>query len=635
MKYGFIKVAAGTPDIRVADCEYNAGRIIAVMREADAHGVKLLVLPELCITAYTCGDLFLHQPLLRGALSALATLLKESASNDMITIVGLPIALNGMLYNCAAVMQSGKLLGLVPKTHLPNYSEFYEKRHFTTAPAEAFQITLLGQQVPFGSKLIFKHRTMAGFSFAVEICEDLWVPRPPSISHAVAGAVIIANISASDETISKDEFRRELVTSQCARLVCGYIYSDAGEGESTTDMVFSGHNLIAENGVLLSESAPFSGKMAVSEIDVSKLVSERRRLHFEFDDSGYTGVNFDMDLSPAALTRDIPMLPFVPSDPAKREARCERIFNIQAAGLKTRLAASGVKTLVVGVSGGLDSCLALLVCVRAMDLLARERKQVIAVTMPCFGTTQRTKSNAELLCEQLHVTLRCIDITKAVKQHFEDIGHPEEQFDVTFENAQARERTQVLMDIANQTNGLVVGTGDLSELALGWATYNGDHMSMYGVNASIPKTLIRYMVEYAAGTYEGKLKNALLDILGTPVSPELLPPKDGQIAQKTESIVGPYELHDFFLYHTARFGFEPAKVLYLAEHAFKGVYERAVILKWLRTFYTRFFTHQFKRSCMPDGPKVGSVTLSPRGDLRMPSDAKSALWLSALNKLEE
>ena len=638
MKYGFIKVAAASPALRVADCRYNAEQSVAAMQRAAAAGVRLLVLPELGLTGYTCGDLLLQPVLQQGALHALQTLLAVSAGLPMTTVAGLPLEVEGKLYNCAAVLHGGKILGVVPKTNLPNYGEFYEARWFTPAPAEAKAISLLGQQVPFGTDLLFCCRELPEYKLAVEICEDLWVALPPSTRHAMAGATVIANCSASDETIGKAEYRRELITGQSARLMAGYLYADAGRGESTTDMVFAGHDLIAENGRLLAETALFTNEMIVTEIDVHRLTAERRRTNTwrAADSAGYTIIAFSLPAEVTTLTRLIDPHPFVPADSAERKQRCEAILTMQAEGLRRRLEHIGCPCAVLGISGGLDSTLALLVAVRALDLLGRPRTDMIAVTMPGFGTTHRTRSNAELLCEKLGVTLRTVSIAAAVRQHFKDIGHDESVTDTTYENAQARERTQVLMDIANQENGIVVGTGDLSELALGWATYNGDHMSMYGVNGSIPKTLVRYLVRHAAETCgDEALAAVLYDILDTPVSPELLPADEGgRIAQKTEDLVGPYELHDFFLYHFIRYGCPPQKLLYLAENAFAGRYDRAVILKWLRTFCRRFFQQQFKRSCLPDGPKVGSVTLSPRGDWRMPSDASAALWLREIDELE-
>lgn len=637
MKHGFIKAAAATCEIRVADCAFNADSIQTAMQEACTGGAKLLVFPELCITGYTCGDLFLQQPLLETAERALLQVAEASRGMSMLCVVGLPLAYRSKLYNCAAVLCGGEILGIVPKSNIPNYSEFYEQRHFTSAPAENGEIVIQGRRIPFGTKLVFACESAADFVLGVEICEDLWVPHPPSATHVLAGATVIANLSASDEVIGKADYRRMLVSSQSARLICGYVYADAGYGESTSDLVFSGHDLICENGTILKESKLFGTGVHFSEIDVQKLASERRRTTtFPAGAAeGYQVVPFDLDLQETKLTRPVARRPFVPDNAASRAQRCEEILAIQCEGLKKRIVHTGCKTIVVGISGGLDSCLALLVMERAMKQLGRPMEDIIAVTMPCFGTTKRTRSNAELLCEALGVTLRTIDIADAVKQHFKDIGQKEDCYDVVYENAQARERTQILMDVANQNGGLVIGTGDLSELALGWATYNGDHMSMYGVNASVPKTLVRHIVRYAADTAESKtLKNALCDILDTPVSPELLPAQqDGTISQKTEDIVGPYDLHDFFLYYMVRFGFSPEKIFRLCEYAFAEEFDRETILRWMKVFYRRFFSQQFKRSCLPDGPKVGTVTLSPRGDWRMPSDACAKIWLDESERL--
>lgn len=636
MKDGFIKVAAATPEIRLADCKFNGEQIVRAIEAAQAQGAKVLVSPELCLTGYTCGDLFLQDLLLCAAEEALQSVMKQTADKDILCLVGLPLRRESRLYNCAAVFCRGELLGIVPKRNIPNYSEFYELRHFSPAGDGIEWITLAGQEVPFGQNLLFCCRELPEFVVAAEICEDLWVPQSPSIRHAAAGATILANLSASDETIGKSGYRRMLVEAQSAKLVCGYLYADAGEGESTTDLVFSGHNLIGENGAILAESALFQNGILYSEIDVQRLMSERRRMNTypAVPAEEYLRVAFSMPLAETALTRRVEMRPFVPEDGADRKKRCESIFAMQVNGLKKRLAHIGAKTAVIGISGGLDSCLALLVTVKTMDALHRSRKDILAVTMPCFGTTTRTKTNAEILCERLGVTFRTVEISESVLLHLRDIEHPTDVYDAAYENAQARERTQVLMDLANQTGGIVIGTGDLSELALGWATYNGDHMSMYGVNASIPKTLVRYMVDYVArDAGDAKLFEVLMDILDTPVSPELLPAKDNEIAQKTEDLVGPYELHDFFLYQVMRMGFAPAKVYRLAVYAFRGVFSPDVIKKWLRTFYWRFFAQQFKRSCLPDGPKVGSVTLSPRGDWRMPSDACVRLWLDEVENL--
>ena len=637
MKDGFIKVAAGTPDIRVADCEYNRAEITALIDKAYATGVRILALPELCITGYTCQDLFFQQALLDGALNSLREITEHTAGSDMLISVGCPLRFRGEPYNCAVVLKDGKILGVVPKKFLPNYNEFYEKRHFTAAPEGQFDIELFGESVPFGLGLLFECRTMPELVFAAELCEDLWAAEPPSISLALGGATIIANLSASNETIGKDMYRRELVNSQSARLLCGYVYASAGSGESTQDLVFGGHDIIAENGIILAESKLYSTGLTVTEIDVQKLASERRR------NTSFTGgirpgmrrIPFDMEVMPTELTRIVRRTPFVPNTAAETDKRCEDILTMQAHGLEKRIRHTNAKTLVIGISGGLDSTLALLVCVEAMKLLGRPASDILAVTMPCFGTTKRTRSNAERLCELLGTQLRVIDIAASVKQHFRDIGHDESNHNVVYENGQARERTKILMDLANAENGMVVGTGDLSELALGWATYNGDHISMYGVNASVPKTLVRHIVKYYAGTVENaELREVLMSIFDTPVSPELLPAdENGNIAQITEDLVGPYELHDFFLYNGIRWCFPPKKVFRLAEYAFAGSYDRDTILKWLRTFYRRFFSQQFKRSCLPDGVKVGSVTLSPRGDWRMPSDASPALWLKELEEL--
>ena len=639
MRDGFIKVAAGTPKIRVADCRYNAEQIFTLMREASRQGVRVLCLPELCLTGYTCGDLFFQDTLLKGAEEGLATILEATKNLDMVTAVGLPVRCDNKLYNCAALIQKGEVLGLIPKTHIPNYGEFYEGRWFTSGKDREERVFLAGQWVTMSDRKLYACETMPGLTIGVELCEDLWAVEPPSLRLAAAGATLILNLSASDEVVGKADYRRQLVSGQSARCVCGYVYADAGEGESTTDMVFAGHNMIAENGALLAQRR-FATGLTVSEIDVEKLVYERRRMN-TFPTLGQSSSIWtsDFSLEPATttLTRPISTSPFVPADEAHRAERCEEILKIAALGLKKRLEHTHAQTAVIGLSGGLDSTLAILITTIAMGMLGRPTADILAVTMPCFGTTARTRSNAEILAERLGATLKVVDISDAVKQHFKDIGQSMADQDVTFENAQARERTQVLMDLANRQNGLVIGTGDLSELALGWATYNGDHMSMYAVNASIPKTLVRHLVAHVAGDKAGEdeaLSHVLEDILDTPVSPELLPAIEGEIAQKTEDIVGPYELHDFFLYYAVRWGFSPRKVLRLAEQAFGRSYDRATLLKWLKNFYRRFFSQQFKRSCMPDGPKVGSVTLSPRGDWRMPSDAVAALWLDELEGLE-
>ena len=641
MIHGFIKTAAVTPKVQVADPEGNAREIIRLAKEAAGNGAKIIVFPELCITGYTCGDLFLQELLLESAKEALLQIIRETRELDALIFAGLPWEKEGKLYNAAAVFQGGKLLGLVPKTCIPNYGEFYELRHFARGNQEADAVwTDSGDgerdYIPFGTRLLFTCEEMPGLAVAAEICEDVWVPDPPSIHHALAGATVIVNCSASDETTGKDAYREALISGQSARLVCGYIYANAGEGESSQDLVFGGHNLIAENGKILSRSARFKNETIYADLDIARIVGERRRMttFFSRTDAVYTEIGFHLNKEETKLSRFIDPAPFVPDDSQDRQKRCEEIFAIQYMGLKKRLEHTRSRTAVVGISGGLDSTLALLVAVRAFDSLGLPRKGFLGVTMPCFGTTDRTYRNACELVRKLGGTLREVDIREAVTTHFRDIGHDPEVHDVTYENSQARERTQVLMDLANQSGGLVIGTGDMSELALGWATYNGDHMSMYGVNAGVPKTLVRHLVRYYADTCgDPELAATLLDVLDTPVSPELLPPKDGVIAQKTEDLVGPYELHDFFLYYVLRFGFTPSKIYRLARLAFAGVYGDDTILKWLKTFYRRFFTQQFKRSCLPDGPKVGSVAVSPRGDLRMPSDASAAIWLKELETL--
>lgn len=620
MKNGFIRTAAATPDIKVADCDYNADRIIELIIQAAENDVSILVFPELCITGYTCGDLFLHKRLLDNAQAALLKIVAASADKDMLIIAGLPVSSGGRLYNCAAVIKGGRLLGLVPKMNIPNYSEFYEARHFSSGKGVFAEIPSLG--APMGEMLF--ESNIPGLTVGVEICEDLWVANPPSGELSAAGATVICNPSASDEVIGKGEYRRQLVKSQSARLVCGYIYADAGLGESTQDLVFSGHNIICENGVVLAESKKFTTGLIFSELDLQRLDYERRRMTTfpDADPKPIPKVKFTLAERPVKLTRKYPPLPFVPADKSDLAERCEEILTMQATGLLTRLRHIGCKTAVLGLSGGLDSTLALIVTVHAFDMLHLDRSGIIAVTMPCFGTTSRTKSNACKLAEAYGVQLREVNISASVRQHFADIGQSEDVHDVTYENGQARERTQVLMDIANKENGIVIGTGDLSELALGWATYNGDHMSMYGVNASVPKTLVRHLTAYEMSTTENaELAAVLRDVLDTPVSPELLPPEHGEISQKTEDIVGPYELHDFFLYYFVRCAFPADKILRLAEYAFEGQYDKDTVKKWLDTFIRRFFSQQFKRSCLPDAPKVGSVTLSPRGDWRMPSDA--------------
>ena len=635
MRQGFVKAAAVTPKIKVADTKYNAELILDMMKESTRQGAKIVVFPELCLTGYTCQDLFLQERLLQGAKDALMKLVKESASLDAIFFVGLPFEILGKLYNVAAVFSHGEVLGLVPKSYLPNYNEFYEARHFVSGAELATEVVLPdGSCVPADRDLLFVCEQMPKLRIGVELCEDLWTPNPPSISHALAGASVLVNLSASNELTGKDSYRRELVSGQSARLLAAYIYASAGEGESTQDLVFSGHNIIAENGQILAESKRFGHGILYSEIDVERLCAQRRRMTtFVTEDQTHTEILFSLKIEETKLTRFIDPAPFVPTDRQNREKRCDEILMIQAMGLKKRLEHTGANA-VVGISGGLDSTLALLVTVRAFDLCGRDHKGITAVTMPGFGTTDRTYDNAVKLIQSLGAEFVEVDICQAVNVHFSDIGQDPSVHDVTYENSQARERTQILMDIANKKNALVIGTGDLSELALGWATYNGDHMSMYAVNASVPKTLVRHLVRYYADTCEDKqLSDTLYDVLDTPVSPELLPPEDGKISQKTEDLVGPYELHDFFLYYMLRQGFSPAKIYRLAKIAFAGIYEDAFILKWLKTFCRRFFAQQFKRSCLPDGPKVGSVAVSPRGDLRMPSDACATLWMEELNTI--
>ncbi|MCC8102880.1 MAG: NAD(+) synthase [Clostridiales bacterium] len=699
MKDGFIKVAALSPEIRVADCIFNTESICAGIDEAVREHAKILVFPELCITGYTCGDLFWQETLLGAARRALAEMVAYSAGKDALIFAGLPLEKDGKLYNVAAAFSDGELLGFVPKRCLPNYNEFYEARHFTPGSETVSYVEFGGKAVPFGMNLLFLCETRSdtpqfstlgksgesveadafrtelpeetGLVIAAELCEDLWAPNPPSIADAQAGANVIVNLSASDEVTGKSDYRRSLVEGQSARLLCGYIYASAGEGESTQDLVYGGHSLIAENGHILAQSPRFESGIIYAEFDISRLRAERRRMTtfpaakdasgcgtrgcvsasddvavryapehmaaryaFACASGTYVKIPFHLYMEETPLTRRFDPAPFVPAGEADRGRRCEEILMIQALGLKKRMQHTGAKSIVVGISGGLDSTLALLVMTKACDLLGIPRDTMTAVTMPGFGTTDRTYHNACSLTKSLGAKLLEVDIRDAVKIHFRDIGQNPEVHDVTYENSQARERTQILMDLANKTGGLVIGTGDMSELALGWATYNGDHMSMYAVNCSVPKTLVRHLVRYYADTCGDPVVGEILyDVLDTPVSPELLPPQNGEIAQKTEDIVGPYELHDFFLYYMLRFGYPPAKIYRVAKLAFAGAYDERVILKWLKTFYRRFFSQQFKRSCIPDGPKVGSVALSPRGDLRMPSDACARLWMDELERL--
>lgn len=642
MRDGFFRAAAATPKIKVADPVYNREQICRLIGEGDEMGAGLMVFPELCLSAYTCGDLFLQDALLQQVREELGAVVDFTRGKQMLVFVGLPWEHGGKLYNAAAAVCDGALLGIVPKRNLPNYSEFYELRHFTPGMQSPTLTKWRDGQVPMGTDLLFRCREDSSLVVAVEICEDVWVPSPPSIRHALAGATVIANCSASDEAVGKDSYRLKLIGGQSARLICGYVYANAGEGESTQDLVFSGHNLIAENGTILSVSKRFAPDTIYADLDLERLAAERRRTstYPAAEDGGYVTVEFSLNAvkmeekQKEKLFRAIDSRPFVPHSEAERSERCEEIFAIQATGLKKRLEHTGITHAVLGISGGLDSTLALLVTARAFDMLGLPRNQIHAVTMPCFGTTDRTYRNACRMAEKLGASLREIDIKKSVTQHFADIGHDADCRDVTYENAQARERTQVLMDIANQTGGLVIGTGDMSELALGWATYNGDHMSMYGVNVSVPKTLVRHLVRYCADTCgEDALRTVLSDVLDTPVSPELLPPENGVISQKTEDLVGPYELHDFFLYYVLRFGYMPSKIYRMAVSAFAGEYDGETIGKWMKVFYRRFFAQQFKRSCLPDGPKVGSVAVSPRGDLRMPSDASRRVWMEELERI--
>ena len=634
MKHGFIKVASAAPQMRLTDCLFNAQAIANCAKDACANGIKLLVTPELSLTGYTCGDLFFQKRLQDSALEGLSSLLKETASLPMLIAVGLPLRHLGKLYNCAALLYRGEILGVVPKSNLPNYDEFGELRWFTPAPEEVSYIRLFGDDIPFGSRLLFQCEELPDFTVGVEICEDLWVPVPPSVEMCRNGATIIANLCASHDAAGHPRSIRTLVEANSRRCHCGYILCNAGIGESSTDVVFSGHQLIAEDGALLTESAPFAApSLAVSEIDVERLMIDRRKINSYPGGDDIPVIPFSMELSATALTRKIPQDPWLPCD-ATRDEDCAHIFAIQSQALARRLGHINAATTVIGVSGGLDSTLALLVAAQSMKLLGKGPEGVVAVTMPCFGTSSRTRNNAQILCDELGLTLRCVEIGCAVNQHFKDISHDPNNHNVAFENAQARERTQVLMDLSNDTGGIVVGTGDFSELALGWATYNGDHMSMYGVNAGIPKTQVRQITDwYARNCGNQKLAEVLWDILDTPVSPELLPPKEDQIAQKTEDLVGPYPLHDFFLYYLLRYGFGPEKIFRLARVAFDGQYEDETIKHWLRTCFRRFFTQQYKRSCLPDGPMVGPLSLSPRGAWKMPSDAFRTPWQEELDIL--
>lgn len=638
MKHGFVKVAALTPKIRVADPAWNAEAILEKIKEAQENKAKIMVFPELCITGFTCQDLFLQERMLEEAKKALLRIKDGSRDVEALIFVGLPLERDGKLYNVAAALFKGKILGFVPKMCLPNYAEFYEVRHFVSGEEKPEDFIFEGEKIPFGSHLLFSCANMPGLKVGCELCEDVWTVQPPSTAHAMAGATVIVNLSASNDTVGKGTYRKSLICATSARLLCGYIYTSAGDGESTQDLVFGGHNLIAENGSLLKEAKRFENESIYTELDIHRLCHERRRMTtFKRQRAeDYREIFFELKEELTLLTRKFDSAPFVPSVKEERDLRCDEILSIQSMGLKKRYEHTNCQSAVIGVSGGLDSTLALLVTVRAFDMLGLDRSKILAVTMPCFGTTDRTYSNACKMAQTLGTTLKEVNIRESVSLHFRDIGQDPNKHDVTYENGQARERTQVLMDLANQTGGMVIGTGDMSELALGWATYNGDHMSMYGVNAGVPKTLVRHLVQYYADTCgQEELRKVLLDVLDTPVSPELLPPVDGVISQKTEDLVGPYELHDFYLYYMLRCGFEPEKIYRLAQYAFQGIYDKETIFKWLKTFYRRFFTQQFKRSCLPDGPKVGSVAVSPRGDLRMPSDASAATWMSAIEAMEE
>ncbi|HCT63798.1 MAG TPA: NAD(+) synthase [Lachnospiraceae bacterium] len=644
--YDLIRVAAAVPNLAVADTTYNTEEIISLIKEASAKGVKVLVFPELCISAYTCADLFFQSPLLNACVSSLANIIDKTQTVDMVIAVSLPIACDNQTFNCTVVLNKGKILGIVPKTYLPNYNEFYEERWFSSsADLVSKEITLCGQTVPIGNDLIFTSQNVPNLSIGIEICEDLWAPIPPSSYLAMGGATVILNPSASNELATKHEYRRSLVSHQSANTISAYIYASASVGESTQDLVFSGHSMICENGSLFKESKRFSKErqLIVADVDLEQLANDRKKnttfmAHKKaFGLPYFRTIYFEIEKTiNDTLERNIIRKPFVPKDDHKLNERCSDIFNIQLSGLAKRFVHTHAKSLVIGISGGLDSTLALLVAAKACDYIGVSRKSIIGVTMPGFGTTDRTYNNAVNLMNALGITTKEISIKAASLQHFKDIDHNVNIHNVTYENTQARERTQILMDLANKENGLVVGTGDLSELALGWATYNGDHMSMYGVNSGVPKTLVRVLVNYVAisGNLDEASKTILLDILDTPVSPELLPPdKNGEINQKTEDIVGPYELHDFFLYYIVRFGFSPGKIMYFAENAFADVYSKEIILKWLKNFYRRFFNQQFKRSCLPDGPKVGTINLSPRGDWRMPSDAIGKIWIDEVEKL--
>ena len=636
MKHGFIKVAAATPKITVACCQDNLSEILGLISKAQEQGVKILVFPELSITGSSCGDLFLTRTLIRSAEDALGSLLENTKNSDTIIIIGFPLVVNDKLYNCAVFCQKGQLLGIIPKSVLSNS----DHRYFSDYTGDTKEITILGNTVPFGTKLVFRCNELPELVIGAEIGGEAYSAVPPSVGAVGAGATVIAAPFADVETVGAEEYRRMMLCAQSARLMCGYIHAASGEGESTTDGVYGGQRMIIETGKLITEAKPLSELcgLTVSELDLEIITGERIRSKTNAPSAEYTSVPFSLEICETSLTRHILSFPFIPDSAEERRERCEKILTLQAKGLAQRVIKAYAKKCVIGISGGLDSCLAILVAARTMDILGRPRTDIVGVTMPCFGTTKRTRSNAELLCSALGTELRCVNIGESVKQHFADIGHDEKDHNVVYENAQARERTQVIMDISNMENGLVVGTGDLSELALGWATYNGDHMSMYGVNGGVPKTLIRFVVSHCADTAQengqNDLAEVLRDILDTPVSPELLPAdKDGNIAQKTEDLVGPYEIHDFYIYNMLRYGFAPDKLYRMAKVALGDKYSHEELLKWLRSFARRFFAQQFKRSCLPDGPKIGTVGVSPRGDLCMPSDASSAEWLKIIDNL--
>ncbi len=634
MRYGFVKVCSATVKIKVADVQFNTQRIIEAIEKSYENGSSITVFPELCISGYTCGDLFNQRLLLDAVDKSILHIAKATEGKHILVFIGAPLLCDGKLYNCAVAISDGNVLGVIPKTFLPNYGEFYEQRHFVGAPEKLSEINIAGRKVPFGTNLIFQSENNSDLTVSAELCEDLWAPKSPSIFHTTAGANVIVNLSCSDELSGKAEYRKDLVRIQSAKLVCGYIYSNSGDGESTTDTVYSGHNIICENGEILAESKLFENELLFSEIDVQALADERKKMASSFFSDtadGYKFINFKENPADGELTRVFPPRPFVQRE---GETLCERmdlILTIQSKGLEKRITHTGAKTALIGVSGGLDSALALLVTCRAFKNLNKDLKDVIAVTMPCFGSTSKTKNNALKLIDALGVSCRIIPIEKSVNRHFEDIGQEKDKYDVTYENAQARMRTLILMDLANKNDGLVIGTGDLSELALGWATYNGDHMSMYSVNCSVPKTLVKELVKFEGARLGGEIQTVLESILKTEISPELLPADKGVQVQKTEDIIGPYVLHDFYLYYAVRYGFAPEKIAYVAERTFKGKYDGATIKKWLKVFYKRFFSQQYKRSCVPDGVKVGPVSLSPRGDWRMPSDAMPALWLNDIN----